>query len=437
MKKLIFILCFFLFSSFSNAQDSTEENSLLNKVGENFDKGCFQYYGNLDILDLKDNLKDSKYNSYKINLNSITDLKIIQDNYLLPYKKLYKEEYFTNYKNEYGIIQKDQNDDNKNTYTSIDTLDNKEVVYELENILIEKSFKFNLDYEAKQNYIDIYISLDGNNYSKVDKSNISDFDFKYIKLKFECNRDVCIREKIKIFELNFLETREVIVINSFFDKDISFFSNYNCDDKKYNQEPKSYDNFNIETNTQEIKLDLSKNTYYNPNRVKDYDNDGINDEFDNCPLVYNPEQIDTGATGTGDTCSDKDKDGIIGEKDNCILIYNPDQKDSDKNSIGDACESDSDGDKIPDTIDNCKNTHNPNQEDTDNDGVGDTCDNCKNKFNTSQEDDDKDGVGNICDEVDDRYMESNKGFFIGLLIFITMVFGIGIFFTIKKLNSKQ
>jgi len=90
-----------------------------------------------------------------------------------------------------------------------------------------------------------------------------------------------------------LETREVIVINSFFDNDIEFYSNYNCKDKKYNDEPKSYNNFNVEINTQEIKLDLSKNTYYNPNKIKDFDNDKIIDELDNCPLVYNPDQKDT------------------------------------------------------------------------------------------------------------------------------------------------
>lgn len=437
MKKLIFILCFFLFFPLSNAQSNEEEHSLLNKVWENFDIWCFEYIWELPISKLNENLKEWKYNSYKININSISDLKIIQNDYLLPYKNLYKEEFFINYNSEFWITQRDQNDDNKNTFITIDTLDNKEIIYELEKPIIPNSFRFNLDYEAKQNYIDIYISEDWEKYSKVDKSNISDFEFKYIKLKFECNRDVCIREKIKIFELNFIEIRNVIVINSFFDNDISFFSNFNCKDKKYNDEPKSYNDFNIETNTQEIKLDFSKNPIYNPNKIKDYDNDGINDDIDNCSLVYNPDQIDTWATWIWDACSDKDRDGIIWERDNCPMVYNPDQKDSDKNSVWDACESDNDWDSIPDTVDNCINIPNPNQEDIDNDWVWDVCDNCKIKYNSLQEDVDKDSIWDACDEIDDRYMESNKWFFIWLLIFITMVFWVGIFFTIKKLNSKQ
>lgn len=52
------------------------------------------------------------------------------------------------------------------------------------------------------------------------------------------------------------------------------------------------------------------------------------------------------------------------------------QKDSNGNGIGDACElpGDSDGDGIPDDVDNCPLTPNPNQADADGDGIGDECD---------------------------------------------------------------
>lgn len=58
---------------------------------------------------------------------------------------------------------------------------------------------------------------------------------------------------------------------------------------------------------------------------------------------------------------------------------------------------DSDGDGIPDTIDNCPNTPNANQSDLDHDGKGDVCDNCVNVVNADQTDSDSDGRGDVCD----------------------------------------
>ncbi|MFT4302966.1 MAG: S8 family serine peptidase [Candidatus Woesearchaeota archaeon] len=48
---------------------------------------------------------------------------------------------------------------------------------------------------------------------------------------------------------------------------------------------------------------------------------------------------------------DSDGDGIPDELDNCPLVYNPNQLDSNSNGIGDACEGDFDGDGIPDELD--------------------------------------------------------------------------------------
>jgi hypothetical protein len=56
---------------------------------------------------------------------------------------------------------------------------------------------------------------------------------------------------------------------------------------------------------------------------------------DNCPLVSNPDQLDSdqdGADKKGDAC------------DNCPTIPNLDQHDTDNDGIGDACDSDIDND---------------------------------------------------------------------------------------------
>lgn len=57
---------------------------------------------------------------------------------------------------------------------------------------------------------------------------------------------------------------------------------------------------------------------------------------------------------------------------------------------------DTDGDSVPDDVDNCAYTPN-DQADGDGDGVGDACDNCSQNGNTDQADLDLDGVGDSCD----------------------------------------
>ena len=88
----------------------------------------------------------------------------------------------------------------------------------------------------------------------------------------------------------------------------------------------------------------------------DHDADGVNNADDNCVLIDNPDQTDTGMKGYGDACAvfdfvvgiprvDNDADGIADSSDNCPYTPNPGQEDSGidlgtffaPDGIGDAC----------------------------------------------------------------------------------------------------
>jgi len=107
--------------------------------------------------------------------------------------------------------------------------------------------------------------------------------------------------------------------------------------------------------------------------------------------------------------SDTDGDGISDSSDNCPSTANADQADTDADDLGDTCDNcpnaanpaqqDGDGDGIGNACDNCPAHVNVSQADTDEDGVGDTCDNCPVYPNPSQADTDGNGIGDACDEV--------------------------------------
>lgn len=105
--------------------------------------------------------------------------------------------------------------------------------------------------------------------------------------------------------------------------------------------------------------------------------------------------------------SDTDGDGVVDSEDNCPNHVNASQQDSDNDGVGDVCDSsnssnnnsnnssntgngtDGDGDGVANTSDNCATVANADQRDTDNDGVGDRCDSFNNL--SSNEDSDEDG----------------------------------------------
>ncbi|MCB0644141.1 MAG: thrombospondin type 3 repeat-containing protein, partial [Phaeodactylibacter sp.] len=106
----------------------------------------------------------------------------------------------------------------------------------------------------------------------------------------------------------------------------------------------------------------------------------------------------------GNSCSDTDGDGVPDSSDNCPLVANSNQADTDSDGVGNKC-------------DNCRGVANPDQIDADMDGDGDACDSCPNdpdndidgdgicgdidncpdSNNPNQADTDSDGVGNKCD----------------------------------------
>ena len=167
----------------------------------------------------------------------------------------------------------------------------------------------------------------------------------------------------------------------------------------------------------------------------DFDNDGWEDDFDNCPFSANADQGDGDADGFGDSCDncasasnpgqlnadgdaegdscdlDADNDSIPNATDNCGLFPNPDQvngtDDPDRDGMGSPCDTDDDNDGVLDPADNCPLIGNPGQEDVsgqgscnadaDDDGIPDSRDNCPFVSGLDIDDSDGDGQGNACD----------------------------------------
>lgn len=94
----------------------------------------------------------------------------------------------------------------------------------------------------------------------------------------------------------------------------------------------------------------------------DSDGDGVSDDDDNCPTVFNPVRPIEQAQG------DIDQDGFGDACDTCPLTQT---NDCDPYPVADI---DSDG--VLNGVDNCPDDENADQADADNDGHGDVCDDC-------------------------------------------------------------
>jgi hypothetical protein len=133
--------------------------------------------------------------------------------------------------------------------------------------------------------------------------------------------------------------------------------------------------------------------------------------------------INGGIVVGGGTCSDSDGDGVPDSNDNCPAVANSNQANFDGDANGDACDVDDDNDGLIDTSEPASCTGNPPPSphagqfdpDCDDDNVSDGSndpdsggpiqagpDNCISTANTNQLNSDGDAFGNACDTDDDN-----------------------------------
>jgi hypothetical protein len=118
------------------------------------------------------------------------------------------------------------------------------------------------------------------------------------------------------------------------------------------------------------------------NTQTDTDGDLAGDACDNCPINPNNSpgdpQTDSDADGVGDACDfdDVDFDGVVNDLDNCPDVYNALQTigAAAKGAACDLASADRDGDGVVDRNDNCVRVYNNLQENADGDRIGDACD---------------------------------------------------------------
>ncbi|MDD2871932.1 MAG: thrombospondin type 3 repeat-containing protein [Candidatus Gracilibacteria bacterium] len=401
MKKIILLAFLLLGINPTFSENSVE---LLQKIPQNFKPQCYEYYHKLDNPFINEN--NILNQTYKIKLDKTDDMVFTQNGFILPYK------YYSDTVNSYlydsniGTTNEKLLDYNKNTFIELNSNTQNQIILTFPETPQKNNFNLVFEYSTDNYSPSFFISDDKIKWNLINRSDLSDFTFKYLKIDFIPNTKEKYLENIKIYELNFQKKSDTVLVKSFYDDFIEVYSKYNCKERDFSTKALSYDEFSINKDTKTIQLDLEQNPKYNLYSFVDIDNDWVADTIDNCKDKYNPDQSDKNGDGVGDKCIDDDNDGIIGYFDNCVYIYNPDQKDINRNGVGDVCEFDKDLDKIFDSIDNCINTPNADQSDKDRDGIGDACDNCT-SYNPTQIDANGDGVGDICEQIEQNLKQND------------------------------
>lgn len=406
MKKILyFILCFVLcFLTFSSSYASLNTD-------------CFFYFWETKI--------DKSLNEYL--LNSSKNIDFAKNENWEVYMKLYKENTKTlDYKinlawNSVNFLK----DNNYQTFfnyyiwpekSSLDELilDFWEIIWPNIDALIS--------IEALNYSKEFFISKDWKNYEKINLSNLDSFKFRYFKIIFVYIwwNKFKISENLKIRDIIFSKQNFTYLVKWNSWENLKIYSNFFCsNDKDYNKLNSYKSNNSRFVNTLKYTSWLKEyfmifeenNSYSIVDSWVDTDWDWINDNEDNCKYDYNPNQLDSNTSWIWDICDDVDWDWILWKYDNCPYVYNPDQKDQNNNSIWDLCE-DYDSDWILNFQDNCPYVYNPDQKDIDNDKIWDKC-----------------------DKKDDRFVESNKYFFIWLIIFFFLIFNFLIYLMFKKMKK--
>ena len=346
---------------------------------------CFQYYDRIQSFQI------DQWQQYILDINK-EDFVIVQDGEVVPYYSFEQEEVVLD-----SVVPfRDINDFDLKTFIEVDTISDSEFTIDFERQMMAGDFKFLYDIDIKYHSFEFFVSQNGQEYIAVSAKDIEQYSFDSFKIVFSpLNPDMIIPESIKIREINFRSSRSRYVFEAIADTYLEVYSDNTCNDR---ENPK----IQTETPSEDtvvIYSTLAPNPKYKSYFSPDRDNDRIEDEIDNCPDHYNPDQQDNNKDGQGNVCSDTDGDGVMTYFDICPYTYNPKQYDINKNGVGDGCERDSDNDGIYDLMDNCPEVHNPDQKDADHDGIWNICDNCI-YFNPDQIDIDSNGIGDICDARD-------------------------------------